>query len=246
MTTPYGPPAGEPDPRFAPASGPPTRPGRYPGQVPGRPGGFGNQPGRYPSGSGYPPLPTPTTKSSLPMVSFICGLLSFLCVPVVLAIIAIVTGVMGRKRARAEGNSTGFATAGLVLGLLNLVASAIGILLAVSMGVGVVNQVTEQMTVVRELVPASVAANAYLASRGTYAGLSTAALKPYGYTPSAGTTVTARSSADGSEYCIQAMRDGDPSSVVHLPVTAADRANGSAMDIGGDLAAYASGPCPVN
>ena len=104
----------------------------------------------------------------------------------------------------------------------------------------------DQMTVVRELVPASVAANAYQASRGTYAGLSTAALKPYGYTPSAGTRVTARSSAGGSEYCIQAMLEGDPSSVVHLPVTAADRANGSAMDIGGDLAAYASGPCPVN
>jgi hypothetical protein len=179
------------------------------------------------------------------MVSFICGLLSFLCVPVVLAIVAVVTGVMGRRRARAEGNPTGFATAGLVLGLINLFASGLGILLAVSMGVGLVSQINEQMTVVRELVPAAVAANAYQASRGTYAGLSTAALQPYGYSPSAGTQVIAKSSADGQEYCIQAMRDGDPSSLVHVPATAADRASGSALDIGGDLAAYARGPCAI-
>lgn len=229
MTTPYGFPGDPPDPRFSPTGGYPSRPGRYPI-------GYGSYP---------PPAPAPATKSSLPMVSFVCGLLSFLCVPVVLAIIAIVTGVMGRRRARAERNPTGFATAGLVLGMLNLVVSVIGILFAVSIGVGVVNQINEQLIVVRDLVPATAAASAFQAEKGTYTGLSTAALGRYGFTPSAGTTVIARSSRDGRTYCIQATAEADPGTVVHVPVTATDRATGAAADIGTDLATYARGPCAV-
>lgn len=76
-----------------------------------------------------PPPPT----SSLSLTSLIIGIVGWVLLPVVGAIIAVITGHMAKKEIRASrGLSSGYslAAAGLILGYSNLALAACGCLLA--------------------------------------------------------------------------------------------------------------------
>lgn len=77
---------------------------------------------------------------NMSIVALVCGILGIIggFIPVVkyftfvLAILGIVFGVLGKKKVVEEGESTGLATAGLVLGIIGTVLGAIGIICAVA------------------------------------------------------------------------------------------------------------------
>ena len=70
------------------------------------------------------PAPAQAPKnSSLAIVSLVCGIVG-LCLPLLGGIVAVITGHMAKKEIRASGDTlggNGMATAGLVLGYLELV-----------------------------------------------------------------------------------------------------------------------------
>ncbi|GJQ37443.1 MAG: membrane protein [Anaerolineaceae bacterium] len=69
----------------------------------------------YTPNTGYPMLPT----STLAIVSLVSGILSFVMLPVIGAIVAIWTGYEARKETRSnppKAGGDGLATAGIVLG----------------------------------------------------------------------------------------------------------------------------------
>jgi hypothetical protein len=76
---------------------------------------------------GYTPSPP---KNDLAVWSLITGVLSYVMCPLLLGVAAIITGTMGR-RAADEGlaNNRGMATAGLILGWVNVALSVLGIVL---------------------------------------------------------------------------------------------------------------------
>ena len=86
-------------------------------------------PAQYtPTFTAAPPRPT----SSLAVVSLALGVASYVVIPVVGAIAAIVTGHMARGQIRRTGErGRGFATAGLILGYLHLVLAALLIALVI-------------------------------------------------------------------------------------------------------------------
>lgn len=210
-------------------------------------GGFGPPPPPPPGpyASGTPGAPITPAKSSLPLWSLITGIASFLCLPVILAVVAIITGFIGRGRAKAEGNSTGMATAGILLGVANIVLTIIATILAVVLGIGVFNTVSNQVTIARDVVPAVVAAESYGISTGSYAGLTTEELAAYGFTPSADVTVTAMPLAGGADFCIEGYVNSDPSRVIHMPITPDETAT-LTLDLNGESLSYGAGPCPVS
>ncbi|NIM93533.1 MAG: DUF4190 domain-containing protein [Anaerolineales bacterium] len=70
-----------------------------------------------------PPVPAATQTSTLAIVSLVTGLLSYVIIPIVGAIAAIITGNMAKKEIReSEGSITGdgLATAGVILGYVNI------------------------------------------------------------------------------------------------------------------------------
>lgn len=70
--------------------------------------------------------------STLAVVSLICGVLSWLAIPLLGAIVAIITGHMARGEiGRSQGalDGDGFAIVGLILGYLQLALALVGILL---------------------------------------------------------------------------------------------------------------------
>ncbi len=209
-----------------------------PGGTPPPPPSFGGTP---PPAGGAPAAPT---KSSLPLWSLITGVASFLCLPVILAVVAIITGFIGRGRAKAEGNSTGMATAGILLGVANIVLTAIATVLAVVLGIGVFNTVSNQVTIARSVVPAVVAAETYGIANGSYAGLTTDELTAYGFTPSADVTVTAVSLDGGTDFCVEGYANSDPSRIIHMPVTSSDFST-MTLELNGESLSYGTGPCPV-
>jgi hypothetical protein len=128
---PAGPAYGHPEqnPSGQPFQGPAGQPAQYPsGQYPS---------GQYPSGQlqpyapqgppqyqygpptqyGYPAPP----KNDLGVWSLVTGILSWILCPIVLGIVAIVTGNASRKAVRdGLANNPGSATAGLILGWINV------------------------------------------------------------------------------------------------------------------------------
>ena len=89
----------------------------------------------------YQPAPVPAN-NNLPVIALVCGIISLVgdCIPIVcyftgiLAILAIVFGVKGRKTA-PEGK-TGMATAGMVLGIIGLALLVVSII-CVCVGAGI-------------------------------------------------------------------------------------------------------------
>jgi len=73
----------------------------------------------YPQNSGYPVMPT----STLAIVSLVAGVLSFVMLPIVGAVVAIWTGYEARKETRSvppRASGDGLATAGIVLGWIHV------------------------------------------------------------------------------------------------------------------------------
>lgn len=183
--------------------------------------------------------------SNLGVVALITGILSFLCLPVILAIVAIVTGFMGRKKAKAVGASAGAALAGIILGIANLIITVIAVVAMFALGVGIFNAVSGQVTVARDLYPALIAAETYGVANSSYAGISSAALAEYGYVPSPDIVVNAYSLNGGTDYCVEAYNINDPSKVVHMPATVGGGAQFN-FDLNGSSLSYASGSCPTS
>ncbi|GAA1870777.1 DUF4190 domain-containing protein [Myceligenerans crystallogenes] len=113
-----------------PAPPPPGPPG-YPGAQP--PVVYGTQPMAY---AAAPP------KNDLGVWSLVTGILSWVMCPLVLGVVAIFTGYASKKAVR-EGlaNNVGSATAGLILGWINVVVMLLALIFAVVvpvvMGLGV-------------------------------------------------------------------------------------------------------------
>jgi len=122
--TPEQPDAGGYPPPYPPNYGPgypPPPPGAYPGAYPPAP------PQPY---AGYAP-PPPAPKNGFGIAALICGLLSLPAAFTVfggfiLALIAIVLGIIGYRRAkRGEATNGGIAMGGVVLGILGIIVSAV-------------------------------------------------------------------------------------------------------------------------
>ncbi|HOQ99349.1 MAG TPA: DUF4190 domain-containing protein [Anaerolineae bacterium] len=84
----------------------------------------------------YPPAypPAPTQSSSMATISLIMGIASWVILPVIGAIVAVITGHMARREINASmGRITGGgqATAGLVLGYLQLGLAAVSLCLGI-------------------------------------------------------------------------------------------------------------------
>ena len=111
------PPPGAPGPPFGPPPGPPGPPtGPYPG-APGASGGWGAVP--Y-----TPPRPT----NSLAIVSLVAGCAQFVGFCVIGSLVAIVTGHIARRQIKRTGEQGGgLALAGLILGYIGLVLTALAV-----------------------------------------------------------------------------------------------------------------------
>jgi hypothetical protein len=89
-----------------------------------------------PAPQGQSPYPYPYTASrptnSLAIVSLVTGLASFVILPVLAAVVAVVTGHMARRQVRQTGESgSGLALAGLILGYVNIGLAVIAIAILV-------------------------------------------------------------------------------------------------------------------
>jgi hypothetical protein len=75
------------------------------------------------------PAPLETTTSTLAIVSLVSGILSWLIIPLIGSILAVITGHMAKneiKRSRGVLTGDGLATAGLVLGYLQIAVGVCG------------------------------------------------------------------------------------------------------------------------
>ena len=82
------------------------------------------------------PVNPPT--NTLAIVSLAAGVASYFVLPVIGAVVAIITGHMARGQIRRTGESGGtFATIGLILGYLHLALFAVVILIVIAIVAGV-------------------------------------------------------------------------------------------------------------
>lgn len=118
----------EPDKPETPSSPPP--PGPPPPQYGGYPGGYPPPPQQP-----YPDYPPPTgPKNGLGIASLVVAIIALLSVfgGIVLGVVAVVLGFLGRGRAkRGEATNGGMAVAGIALGLLSIIEAIVFIGLAV-------------------------------------------------------------------------------------------------------------------
>lgn len=189
-----------------------------------------------PSGPAAPP-----TSSSLPVISLILGILSMVCGGFVLGIAAIITGIIGRKKAKQSGKGGGMSLAGIITGIVGSIESIVVILLLIGGGISLFNTVANQVTVAQQLKSATTATEAYGVDHQSYEGLSTSALSAYGYSPTNDVTVTATSQDRGLSYCIAGYLAGKPDTVIHVP---ADASGSIDIDINGTTYRYSMGGCP--
>lgn len=113
---------------------------------PPQPPPYGAPPGGYPPPpqyGGYPP-PVAAPKNGLGTASLVIAIISLFTVfgGVVLGIVAIILGFLGRGRVkRGEANNGGIAMAGIVLGVLSLIVSVVAIAAITIFGVKMFNEV---------------------------------------------------------------------------------------------------------
>jgi hypothetical protein len=139
--------------------------GQYPtGQYPTGPQPTGQYPtGQYPSGQLQPHVPQgqaqyqygppqqygyapPPPKNDLGVWSLVTGILSWILCPLVLGIVAVATGNASRKAIRAGlANNSGAATAGLILGWINI--ALVGAAVVVWVGIVLVGLLGAALTV---------------------------------------------------------------------------------------------------
>jgi hypothetical protein len=107
-----------------------------------------NNPGTPPppGAPAYPPAPPSSAQpqNGLGVAALVFGIVQFVCLPVIAAILAIVFGILGRKKAK-QGLATngGMATAGLILGIVGLALTVIAFIVMVVAGIGLFNKVNE-------------------------------------------------------------------------------------------------------
>jgi hypothetical protein len=102
-------PQGPPPPHMQPT-------GQYVGAPPPGPYGYGYPPPMY--------APPATTTSTTAIVSLVCGVVGWTVVPFIGALIAVITGHIARgeiRRSAGRVTGGGMATAGLVLGYIQIV-----------------------------------------------------------------------------------------------------------------------------
>lgn len=196
-----------------------------------------------------PPYGQPAPKpSSLPVVSLVFGVFGLIqCLPFVGGLVAIITGFIGRRKAKALSKGTGMATGGIVLGFIGL---AISVILTVVIAMGgfaifkVAETVSSQITVAEQLQKAAVAATSYgAANGGSFEGLTTANLESYGYIPSPEVSVVPFSLAGGSSYCIEGSQMPSGNNLIHIPIQTGDSSQFS-ININDRSFSYAGGGCP--
>ena len=79
-----------------------------------------------PQSMNYTPLPT----STLALVSLISGILGFIMLPVIGSVVALITGYSARNETRAippTASGDGLATAGIIMGWIQLGLAVVGI-----------------------------------------------------------------------------------------------------------------------
>lgn len=207
-------------------------------------------PSSYPQA--YPPAyqsggsPTPG-KSSLPTVSLVLGICSIVifCIGVVLGAAAVITGIIGRGKAKRAGTGTGTATAGIITGAVGIVVWLVALILTLTSGAVFVRSLfgilEDQWVVAEQLDAASTAAGKYRATNGSYEGLSTERLSAFGYTPTSEVSVKAVPVSGGSAYCVSGYVRSEPGNVIHMPP---DPFGQMTMTINGREYAYSFGDCP--
>ena len=80
----------------------------------------------YPPSTNEPALPT----STLALISLIAGILGFTALPILGGIVALFTGYAARKETRAvplKFSGDGLATAGIIMGWVQIVLTVVGI-----------------------------------------------------------------------------------------------------------------------
>ena len=90
-----------------------------------------NEP-QVPVYGGYPPAQLPT--STMATVSLISGILGFFILPLLASIVALITGYMARQETRSvppRASGDGLATAGIVMGWIQIALFALGICCAI-------------------------------------------------------------------------------------------------------------------
>jgi len=99
-----------------------------------------------------PPVPT-TPNSTMAVVSLVAGIASWVVAPLLGALVAIITGHMGKREIRESNGQLagdGMATAGLVLGYLQLIPSvlcicAVGSMLAMGMSIPLIQPIIDSI-----------------------------------------------------------------------------------------------------
>jgi hypothetical protein len=76
--------------------------------------------GGYGGGYGYG-APPPNTSNGLAIAALVCGIVGLLCLGFVLGPLAIIFGGIGLSKANQGAEHKGLATAGLVLGIVDVV-----------------------------------------------------------------------------------------------------------------------------
>jgi uncharacterized membrane protein YjfL (UPF0719 family) len=95
----------------------------------------------------YAPIPTVVRTSNLAIISLVSGIVSWVFLPLIAAIIAIITGHMAKneiKRGNGLISGSGMATAGLILGYVQLglgicACLVIAVMLALGMTIPFIN-----------------------------------------------------------------------------------------------------------
>lgn len=192
--------------------------------------------------------PLGVKKSSMPVVALVFGILGFIqCIPLIGGIVAIITGIMGRKRAKEAGQSPTMATVGLVLGILGLIISVILTVVFIASGFALFKigeTVSSQVTIATQLQKASISAQGYAVTNGgSYEGISLAKLQEFGYTPVSDVTVVPYSVAAGASYCIEGSQAGSGNNLIHMPIQSGDNSQLN-LDLNSKSFTYALGGCP--
>lgn len=174
------------------------------------------------------------------VVSLVFGILGF-CFPIFIpAVVAIITGIFGRKKAKElGGKGAGMALGGIILGVVNLVLSIILGIAIVFGGLFLVKTATEQVAVAEKLQSAARAAQAYGAlNGGDYSNLTDSELERFGFQPSSDVSVRVVPQSGGTAYCIEGNRVGEPGTVIHVPGSQVK------ITIGSSTYSYDLGSCP--
>ncbi|MGV1037499.1 MAG: DUF4190 domain-containing protein [Candidatus Nanopelagicales bacterium] len=183
-------------------------------------------------------------KTSLPVISLVLGILSIFCLGFISGIAAVITGIMGRKRAKEIGQSPTMATWGIITGIIGSIISIVVLIVVFATGAFFVNTASNQVTVAKQLKPASVAAQQYAAANnGSFAGLSTQALSSFNFVPSGDVIVNAMPLNGGSSYCIEGHMSDEPLSKIHVPASANNLVT---ININGEAYEYSIGDCPTS